>query len=79
MDLEFFLGMIGAITVVLAYGLNSYQILKSESLSYQLLNLFGGIILAWYTYLCGAYFSTGVNVIWFLIATFAIFKIYKNS
>ena len=39
------LGWIGSLLVIGAYGLNSYQKIKSDSLIFQLMNLAGGILL----------------------------------
>ena len=39
------LGWVGSVEVIAAYGLNSYQVIKSDSLTFQLLNLTGAIFL----------------------------------
>lgn len=66
------IGWIGSFEVILAYGLNSYQKIKSDSLAYQLLNLTGGIFLIINTVYYGAYPSTAINAVWMVIATIAI-------
>ena len=66
------IGWIGSVEVILAYGLNSYQKIRSDSLGYQLLNLTGGIFLIINTIYYGAYPSTAINVVWVVIASVAL-------
>jgi hypothetical protein len=73
------LGWIGSIEVILAYGLNSYQKIKSDSLLFQLLNLTGGIFLIINTIYYGAFPSTFINVVWVVIATLAITRIFLTQ
>mgnify|MGYP001357014038 CR=1 FL=1 len=73
------LGWIGSIEVILAYGLNSYQKINSDSLTFQILNLTGAAFLIANTVYYGAFPSALINVIWVLIAIPAIFKILKNN
>jgi len=81
MDFQFLidvLGWAGGIALVIAFGLNSLGKIKAQSLSYQLLNLFGGIALVVNTAFYGAFPSTFVNVVWVFIALFALWKIFKK-
>ena len=71
------LGWIGSVEVILAYGLNSYQKINSDSLTFQILNLTGAAFLIANTVYYGAFPSALINVIWVLIAIPAIFKILK--
>lgn len=73
------LGWIGSIEVILAYGLNSYQKINSNSLVFQLLNLTGAAFLIANTVYYGAFPSAFINVIWVLIAIPAIFQILKRK
>jgi len=73
------LGWIGSVEVVLAYALVSYQKIEAKSLVYQLLNLTGGFFLIILTYYYKAYPSTFINVVWLLIAFFAILSIVKKK
>jgi hypothetical protein len=70
------IGIIGAIEVLIAYGLNSYQKIKSDSLGFYLLNLTGGIFLIIYTWYKEAWASMFVNVIWAIIAIIAVGKLF---
>lgn len=67
-------GWIGSIEVLIAYGLNSYQKMRSDSLGFYLLNLTGGICLVIYTLYKEAFASAFVNIIWVVIALIAIAK-----
>ena len=69
------IGWIGSIMVIAAYGLNSYQKIKSNSLIFLLLNLFGGIFLILYSVYYTAYANTFINVVWVIIAIPAIIKL----
>lgn len=69
------LGWIGALQILTAYALISLKKVEGDSLLYQLLNIFGSIFLVVNTYYWNALPSTLVNVIWLIIALFAVFSI----
>lgn len=73
------IGWIGSIEVILAYGLNSYQKINSNSLTFQILNLTGGAFLIVNTVYYGAFPSAFINVIWVMIAVPAIYQIIKKK
>lgn len=72
------LGWIGSIEVLVAYGLNSYQKIRSDSRLFLFLNITGGIFLIIYTIYKGAYANTFINVAWVLIALPAVFKLFAK-
>ncbi len=69
------LGWVGSLCVIIAYGLNSYQKLRSDSLIFYALNVIGGIFLIIYSNYKGAYANTFINVVWVIIAIPAMFKV----
>lgn len=71
-------GWIGALLILMAYALISFKKVEGNSLVYQLLNIFGSIFLVINTYYWGAIPSTLVNIIWAIIAVFAIITIARN-
>ena len=73
------LGWVGSIEVVAAYGLNSSQRIKSDSLSFQLLNLTGAIFLIINSIYKQAYPFTFINSVWTVIAIVAIVGILKKK
>ena len=73
------LGWIGSLLVIGAYGLNSYQKIKSDSLIFQLMNLVGGILLIINSMYKEAYPFTFINTVWVLIAILAIFRIVSKK
>lgn len=73
------LGWVGSVEVIIAYGLNSYQKIKSDSALFQILNLTGAILLIINTIYHGAYPSTFINVVWVVIAVFALARIYRKG
>jgi hypothetical protein len=66
------IGWVGSGLVVLAYGLVSSNHMKGNSVSYQILNLMGGIFLLVNTVYFGAYPSSFTNMVWIFIAIAAI-------
>jgi hypothetical protein len=72
------IGWLGSIQVIAAYGLNSYQKLKSDSVYFLLLNLAGGVCLIIYSYYYAAFANTFINVVWVLIAVPALIKIIRK-
>jgi len=73
------LGWIGSLCVIVAYGLNSYQKLRSNSLTFYALNFIGGIFLIIYSNHKGAYANTFINVVWVIIAIPAMLKVIFKS
>ena len=71
-------GWAGSVAVIAAYGLNSMQKLKSNSLAFQVLNLSGAILLIINSVFKEAYPFTFINTVWAIIAIVAIFKIVRK-
>ena len=69
------LGWLGSLEVLLAFGLNTYQKIKSDSGWYLFLNLTGSIFLIIYSFYYSAYANTFVNVIWAMVAVAAIVRL----
>ncbi len=67
-------GWIGSVLIVGSYFLNMQGKLDSKDIRYILANLFGGICFIINTYAHDAYPSVAVNIIWVIIAIFAIFR-----
>lgn len=68
------LGWIGSVLVIGAYGLNSYQKIKSDSRAFQLMNLVGGILLIINSVYKEAYPFTLINSVWVVIAISSLIK-----
>jgi hypothetical protein len=73
------IGWVGSMEVIAAYGLNSYQKIKSDSLLFQLLNFTGGIFLIINTIYYSAYPSAFINVVWVIIASIAIIQFFRKG
>ncbi len=73
------LGWIGSVAVIAAYGLNSYQKIKSDSYLFLILNLIGGAFLIVYSFYYTAYANTFINVVWVIIAVPALIKLISKS
>ncbi|MEO7989853.1 MAG: hypothetical protein ABI663_09945 [Chryseolinea sp.] len=72
------LGWIGSIEVLAAYGLNSYQKIKSDSILFYVLNLTGGLLLIVYSVYKEAFPNAFINIVWVIIALIALLKIGKK-
>ncbi len=69
------IGWFAAGAVLAAYALVSMGKVKAASYSYQGLNLVGGLGLAVNTFYYMSYPSTALNVVWGLIAVYAIWQL----
>jgi hypothetical protein len=67
------IGWTGAFLYILAYFLLSVRKLRADKLSYQLLNILGGICLVINSSFTGDYPSVFTNVVWACIGVFAIY------
>jgi hypothetical protein len=72
------LGWTGSVGILAAYGLNSYQKIKSDSLLFYTLNIIGGIFLVIYSVSKAAYPNTFINVVWVMIAVPAAIRLVRN-
>ena len=73
------MGWVGSLCVIVSYGLNSYQKIRSDSLIFYTLNLVGGIFLIIYSNYKGAYANTFINVVWVIIAVPAMLRVIFKS
>lgn len=69
------IGWCGSVMVIAAYGLNSYQKIRSDSQAFLALNLVGGVCLIVYSLYYTAYANTFINVVWVIIAVPAFIKL----
>lgn len=68
------IGWIGSVLIVGAYLLNIQGKIDAKDTRYIWANLVGGICFIIHTYTHKAYPSVAVNIVWVVIALFAIFK-----
>jgi len=66
------LGWTGSILYLLAYALVSMKKTEGDSLLYQGMNMFAGILLVIYTLYPEAYATTGLNAVWVAIGLFTL-------
>jgi hypothetical protein len=66
------LGWTGSILYLLAYALVSLKKTEGDSLLYQGMNIFAGVLLVIYTLSLGAYATTGLNAVWVLVGFFTL-------
>lgn len=66
------LGWTGSVLYLLAYALVSAKKTEGDSLLYQGINIFAGVLLVMYTLALGAYATTGLNAVWVAIGLFTL-------
>jgi uncharacterized membrane protein HdeD (DUF308 family) len=79
MNLTDIIGWIGSIEILAAFGLNSFQKIKSDSLVFQLLNLSGGIFLIINSIAHEAYPFTFINSVWVVSSITALIKMARSQ
>lgn len=73
--MEHIIGFVGTILVLLAYLLLSLKKISADSVSYQGMNFLGAALLVAYAIILTAWASVLLNVVWGLIAVFALIKL----
>ena len=68
------IGWSGSVLVVIAYALNMYKKLNSDSLAYYSMNIVGSACLILNTIYHHAIPSAVVNIVWIIIAVIALAK-----
>ena len=69
------IGWFAAGAVLVAYALVSTGRVRAASYTYQSLNFLGGLALAVNTFYYMAYPSTALNIVWALVAVYAIWQL----
>jgi hypothetical protein len=69
-------GWVGVLSILMAYALLSFDIVESHSLWYHGLNLFGGVGIIVDALAVKNYQPVVLNIIWALIALYAISKLF---
>ena len=72
------IGWIGSAAILSAYALNSYQKIRSDSPTFLLLNLMGGLTLMAYTFYKDALANTFLNLVWVIVAVIALMKLSRR-
>ena len=73
------IGWVGSMGLLTAYGLNSYQKIKSNSYAFLLLNLSSGLCLIAYTVYYKTYANTFLNIVWVIIAVPALINLTRKN
>jgi hypothetical protein len=66
------LGWGGGIVCLIAYGLNTQQLMASTSLAFLLMNVFGCCCLIYYTYKKQAFANTALNGVYLFMTVLAL-------
>lgn len=73
------IGVIGAIAVLLAYGLNTYKKIKSDDLSFLALNFTGALLLIFYSLAKLAWANLAINAVWVIIAVIHLARYFSGK
>ena len=65
-------GWIGTVTYLIAYALVSLKKAEGDSVLYQSMNIFAGILLVIYSLYLKAYATTGLNAVWAVIGLYTL-------
>lgn len=68
------IGWVGVSFIITAYALLIFDLVKSQSVSYNLINLIGAILLAYRVYLDRNYSNFFLEIVFIIIALIGIFK-----
>lgn len=69
------LGWYGALTIVLAYFLVSFKVVRADSAAYQLLNLTGALGIVSISLQKRAYQPAFLNIVWTVVAVVALIRL----
>jgi hypothetical protein len=72
-------GWIGSALVILAYALNSYQKIRSDSLAFYLMNIIGAAILIVYSVHKDAAPNVFINLVWVVVAIPGVIRIFSRK
>ncbi|MEP7135239.1 MAG: hypothetical protein ABI904_09930 [Chloroflexota bacterium] len=72
------LGWVGTVTYLIAYALASLKKAEGDSVLYQGMNIFAGILLVVYSLYFKTYATTGLNATWVCIGLFTLGRKWLN-
>lgn len=68
MSLTTIIGVTGALIILISFILNQFHKLDNDSVAYDLANLIGGTLLAFYAYLLSSIPFLVLNIVWAAVA-----------
>jgi membrane-bound ClpP family serine protease len=79
MDFVDICGWVGAVVLLLGFGLSMRKIIGPQSFAYVILNLTGSILLIINAFMIEAYPFLIVNIFWALISTHQLVKMFSKE
>lgn len=73
-DMPMLVGIVGIVLIFIGYVCTLFGKLKEDSIAFDLLNIIGASLLAYYTYVEGALFFTALLIVWGLVALINMIK-----
>lgn len=72
------IGILGALILLVAFTLNQIEIIGRDSVTYDGLNMIGGLLMTWYAYLIGSYPFLVLNLVWAFMALKDLVSYYNS-
>ena len=66
------IGWVGTVAYLVAYALVSLKKAEGDSVLYQAMNIFAGVLLVIYSLYLKAYATTGLNAVWAVIGLYTL-------
>ena len=79
MNFELGLGIIGMTLILVAFVLDEFKKIRTDSVQYNLINIIGSGLLLYYAYTLQSIPFLVLNGIWFLVAGYKIVRIILKS
>ena len=74
------IGIIGMILILTAFILDEFvDSFNQNTIKYNLLNMFGAGLLAYYAYTLVAWPFLGLNLVWFIVASYKMVRIINSN
>lgn len=74
-----FIGIVGMIFILTAFVLDEFfKKFNQDTVQYNLFNIVGSLLLAYYAFVSKVWPFLILNIIWFVVATYKLIKIYQK-
>jgi hypothetical protein len=77
-DASSYIGIAGLLLILLAFALNLFHKISPKSVSYNLLNIFGSGILAYYAVLLNSIPFLMLQIVWGILSLFKLISVLKK-
>ena len=78
MDIAILIGTIGMLLILVAFVGDLFKKITEDNISYNILNIVGGLFLAYYAYTLDSLPFLILQIVWVLFALYKLITIYKG-